>query len=156
MLANDDAEARLVALGVQLPPLPTPIANYLPFRLDGNTIYLAGQGPRHLDGALCTGKVGADVSVADAYQHARLIGTRLLSAARAAAGSLGNVQAVKVFGMINATPDFVSHPDVINGCSDLFVDVLGEFGQHARSVVGVNSLSNNMSMEIEAIFRIRG
>ncbi len=155
MPANDDVEARLVALEIELPPLPTPIANYLPFRLDGSTIYLAGQGPRCLDDTLCTGRVGADFGVEEAYRHARLVGARLLSAARAAAGSLGKVQAVKVFGMLNATPDFTSHSEVINGCSDLFVDVLGDFGRHARSVVGVNSLANNMSMEIEAIFRIR-
>lgn len=155
MAANDDPEAKLAALGLVLPTVPTPVANYVPFRLDGSTIYLSGQGPRKPDGTSHTGKVGRDVTAEEAYQHARLVGLGLLAAARAAAGSLAKVQAVKVLGMVNAVPEFGDHPKVINGASDLFAEVLGEWGKHARSAVGMGSLPNNITVEIEAIFRLR-
>jgi enamine deaminase RidA (YjgF/YER057c/UK114 family) len=148
------AEARLKELGLELPSLATPVANYVPFRLDGAVIYLSGQGPRKRDGSYHTGKVGRDVSVEEAYEHARLTGLGLLAAVKAAAGSLDRVDALKVFGMVNGMPDFGDQPNVINGCSDLFVAVLGERGRHARSAVGMGSLPNGMSVEIEAVMRI--
>ncbi len=157
MAANDDPEAKLAALGLTLPALPTPLANYVPFRMDGSTIYCSGQGPRKPDGSMHVGKVGAGaVSVEEAYQHAQLVGLQLLAVARAAAGSLAKVQVVKVLGMVNGLPDFADQPKVINGCSDLFVNVLGEWGKHARSAVGMGSLPGNITVEIEAIFRLRG
>ena len=150
------AEARLKELGIVLPEVVTPIANYLPYRIAGNILYLAGQGPRDDKGNILTGKVGAEVSVEEAYRRARLTGLGLLAAMRQALGSLDRVDGVlKLLGMVNAVPDFKDHPKVINGCSDLFVEVLGEAGKHARSAVGMGSLPNQMSVEIEGIVAIK-
>jgi enamine deaminase RidA (YjgF/YER057c/UK114 family) len=149
------AEARLKQLGIVLPNVPTPVANYVPYRLAGNLLFLSGQGPRDERGNTLSGKVGADVSVEEAYKRARLIGLGLLAATRHALGSLDRVEAVlKVLGMVNAVPDFKDHPKVINGCSDLFVEVLGEAGKHARSAVGMGSLPNQISVEIEAVLAV--
>ena len=148
------AEQKLADLGLALPHLPTPVANYVPFKRDGNVVYLSGQGPRRPDGTYPIGKVGADVTVEEAYGHARQTALGLLAAAKEAAGSLDRVEILKVFGMVNAVPDFADQPKVINGCSDLFVAVLGERGRHARSAVGLGSLPNNMTVEIEAVIRI--
>jgi enamine deaminase RidA (YjgF/YER057c/UK114 family) len=150
------AEARLKELGLVLPSVPTPLANYVPFRLAGNLLFLSGQGPRDDKGNPLTGKVGADVTVEEAYRRARIIGLQLLSTVRQALGSLDRVDAVlKVLGMVNAVPEFKDHPKVMNGCSDLLVEVLGEAGRHARSAVGMGSLPNQISVEIEAIFAVR-
>ena len=148
------ADERLIELGLILPAFPSPMANYVPFRRDGNVIYLSGQGPRTADGGFCTGKVGADLDVAQAYEHAKLVGLALLAVAKEAAGSLDRVEVLKVLGMVNAMPDFGEHPAVINGCSDLFVAVLGDRGRHARSAVGVGSLPLGISVEIEAVMRV--
>jgi enamine deaminase RidA (YjgF/YER057c/UK114 family) len=148
-------EEKLKSLGLVLPTIPTPIANYVPFKLDGKTIYCSGQGPRRPDGSVYVGKVGADYTWQDAYVHAKLIGLGLLAAAKmAAGGDLSKVEVIKVLGMVNGVPEFCDQPKVINGCSDLFVEVLGERGRHARSAVGMGSLPNNMSVEIEAVMRI--
>ena len=147
-------EEKLKSLGLTLPEVPKPIANYVPFKLDGATIYLSGQGPRKPDGTYHVGKVGRDVTWQEAYEHARITALGLLAAARAAAGELGRVEIVKVFGMVNAIPEFADHPRVINGCSDLLVEVLGERGRHARSAVGMGSLPNGMTVEIEAVMRL--
>lgn len=148
-------EHRLKELGITLPQMPSPIANYVRYKKVGDLVYLSGQGPRKPDGSSHTGKVGADVTVDEAYQHARLTGLGLLAAMRqAAGGSLNHVEVVKLLGMVNATPDFAHHPQVINGCSDLLVEVLGEQGRHARSAVGMGSLPNNITVEIEAIIRL--
>jgi enamine deaminase RidA (YjgF/YER057c/UK114 family) len=150
------AEARLKQLGIILPAVPSPVANYLPYRVAGNLLFLAGQGPRGADGAMLTGKVGAEVSVDEAYKRARTIGLQLLSAARMALGSLDRVDAVvKMLCMVNAVPDFRDHPKVANGMSDLFVEVFGDAGKHARSAVGMGSLPNQISVEIEGIFAIK-
>jgi enamine deaminase RidA (YjgF/YER057c/UK114 family) len=150
-------EQRLEALGLTLPPVPTPVANYVPYRLAGNVLYLSGQGPKRPDGSYRVGRLGRDISVEEAYQEARLTGLGLLAAAKAALGSLERIEAVlKLLGMVNAEPDFADHPKVINGCSDLLVDVLGEAGRHARSAVGMGSLPNRMAVEIEAILLVRG
>ena len=152
------AEARLKQLGITLPPVPTPVANYVPYRIAGNLLFLAGQGPRDADGKMLTGKVGAEVSVDEAYKRARLVGLGLLAATRQALGSLDKVEAVlKLLGMVNGVPDFKDHPKVINGCSDLFVEVFGDqIGKHARSAVGMGSLPNQISVEIEGIIAIKG
>jgi len=147
-------ESRLSELGLTLPSIPSPVANYVPFKRDGNVIYLSGQGPRRPDGTYYVGKVGKDFSWEEAYQHAKLTGLGLLAAARLAAGSLDKVEVLKVLGMVNGAPDFADQPKVINGCSDLFVSVLGERGRHARSAIGMGSLPNNMTVEIEAIVRL--
>lgn len=149
-------EARLKQLGLVLPDVPSPVANYVPFRLAGNLLFLSGQGPRDEKGSMLTGKVGAEVTVEEAYRRARLIGLQLLSATQKALGSLDRVEAVlKVLGMVNAVPEFKDHPKVINGCSDLFVEVLGDAGRHARSAVGMGSLPNQISVEIEAILAVK-
>ena len=149
------AEARLKELGIVLPELMTPVANYLPYRIAGNVLYLAGQGPCE-NGAILAGKVGAEVSIEEGYRRARLTGLGMLAAMRAALGSLDRVDfVVKLLGMVNAAPDFKDQPKVINGCSDLFVEVLGDAGRHARSAVGMGSLPNGMSVEIEGIVAIK-
>ncbi len=147
-------EQRLAELGLDLPHAPTPVANYVPFRRDGAVIYLSGQGPRKPDGTFHTGKVGQDVTWEKAYQHARLTGLGLLAVAKMAVGSLDSLEVLKVFGMVNGVPEFADHPKVINGCSDLFVAVLGKRGKHARSAVGMGSLPNSMTVEIEAVMRV--
>ena len=147
-------EEKLKALGLTLPPLRTPPANFIPFKLDGRTIYLSGQGPAKPDGSYYIGKVGRDFTWQEAYEHAKLVGLGLLAAAKAAAGELSRVEPLKLLGMVNATPDFVDPPRVINGCSDLLVEVLGERGRHARSAVGMATLPNGMSVEIEAVMRV--
>ena len=148
------AEAKLQSMGLTLPELPKPIANYVSFKINGNTLYLSGQGPRRNDGTMFTGKVGRDVTPEQAYEHAKLVGLGLLAAAKVAAGSLDKIEVLKVLGMVNAVPEFTDHPKVINGCSDLFVAVLGERGKHARSAVGMGSLPGNISVEVEAVLRI--
>jgi enamine deaminase RidA (YjgF/YER057c/UK114 family) len=149
-------EAKLAAMGLTLPEIPMPMANYVSFKRDGRTLYLSGQGPRRSDGSMATGKVGRDVSTEEAYEHAKLVGLGLLAAAKAAAGDLSKVEVLKVLGMVNAVPEFTDQPKVINGCSDLFVAVLGERGRHARSAVGMGSLPLQITVEIEAIMLIHG
>ena len=149
-------EQRLEQLGLKLPEVPVPVANYVPWRFAGNLLYLSGQGPKRADGTYKVGRLGRDMSVEEAYQEARLTGLNLLAAAKAATGDLSRIEAVvKLLGMVNAEPDFSDHPKVINGCSDLFVDVLGDAGRHARSAVGMGSLPNRMAVEIEVILLIR-
>lgn len=148
---------RLAELGLVLPPPPPPIANFVAARQVGNLLYLSGQGPRDGSGKLSVGKVGHGVSLAQAYEDARLTGLNLLAVAQATLGSLDRVSlVVKLLGMVNAVDDFASHPQVINGCSDLLVDVFGEhIGRGARSAIGVHSLPDNQTVEIEAIFAIK-
>jgi enamine deaminase RidA (YjgF/YER057c/UK114 family) len=148
------AEDKLRELGLTLPNAPSPLANYVPFRRDGDTLYLSGQGPRRPDGSMHTGKVGGGVSVEEAYEHAKLVGLGLLAVAKLAAGSLDRIEVVKLLGMVNGVPEFGEHPKVINGCSDLLVAVLGERGRHARSAVGMGSLPGNITVEIEAVMRV--
>ena len=150
------AEARLKELGIVLPSLGTPVANYLPYRLAGNILYLAGQGPRDDSGKQLTGKLGKDISVEEGYRRARLVGLGLLAAMRDALGTLDRVDyIVKLLGMVNAVPDFNDSPKVINGCSDLFVEVFGDAGRHARSAVGNVMLPNQISVEIEGIVAVK-
>ena len=147
---------RLAELGLILPPPPKPGGNYVPFRIGGGLLFLSGVGPRYPDGTSMVGVVGADVSVETAYQAARLCGLNLLSNIKMALGSLDRVDAIlKVLGMVNAVPDFAQHPAVINGCTDLFVEVFGENGRPARSAVGMGSLPGRISVEVEAIVAIR-
>jgi enamine deaminase RidA (YjgF/YER057c/UK114 family) len=141
---------------VVLPALAKPVANYVPYRIVGNVLYLSGQGPRDENGNMLAGKLGAEISIEEGYRRARLVGLGLLAAMRDALGSLDRVDyIVKLLGMVNATPNFNDPPKVINGCSDLFVDVFGEAGRHARSAVGHVTLPNQISVEIEAIVAIK-
>lgn len=148
-------EDKLAKMGLALPEVPAPAGNYVPWKRVGDIAYLAGQGPRKADGAFATGKVGADVTVETAYEHAKLVGLQILASAKAAAGGdLGKVEFVKVLGMVNAVSDFGDQPRVINGFSDLIVAVLGDRGRHARSAVGMGSLPMGITVEVEAIIKI--
>jgi enamine deaminase RidA (YjgF/YER057c/UK114 family) len=155
---QDDRPAdRLRALGIVLPPPPVPIANFVTCVREGSLLFLSGQGPREADGRLHTGKVGGDVDVATAHQHARLAGINLLAVMSHELGGLSRVRrVVKLLGMVNAIPDFAEHPAVIDGCSNLLIAVFGEAaGRHARSAVGFGSLPGQITVEIEAIVAIR-
>lgn len=148
-------EARLAELGITLPTVGPPMGTYVHAVQTGNLLYLAGKGPHTTDGAMPTGKVGADVSVEEAYRHARSVGLTLIAVLKETLGDLDRVkQIVKVLGMVNAAPDFGEQPSVINGCSDLFVEVFGDAGKHARSAVGMGSLPKGITVEIEAIVEV--
>ncbi|MSP04998.1 MAG: RidA family protein [Acetobacteraceae bacterium] len=150
------ANARIAELGLLLLP-PKPASNYVPFRLAGNMLFLSDVGPRHADGTLTTGKVGAAPNTVQPYQAARQCGLNLLVNMRSSAGSLDRVDVIlKVFGMVNAVPDFHEHPKVINGCTDLFTDIFGDHGRPARSAVGMGSLPDDISVGIEAIVLLKG
>ena len=154
MSTTESPVGRLKALGLELPREFSPGGNYIPYRRCGDVLYFSGQGPRTASGAWITGTVGEDVTVEQAYEQARGIGLALLAAADKAAGGLDRIEVVKIFGMVRASGDFARHAEVINGCSDLLVSVLGDRGKHARSAVGMGSLPNGMTVEIEGIMRI--
>lgn len=150
-----DIEKKLIELNITLPDTPKPIANYVPSKKSGNLIFLSGQGPRTPDGDFLSGKVGVDITVDEAYDAARMVGIQLLSALKSEITDLNNVkQIIKLLGMVNAIDSFKDHPNVINGCSDLLVEVFGEKGKHARSAVGVASLPNQIPVEIEMIVEV--
>lgn len=145
-------EQRLQALGLALPPITPPRGSFRPYMIVGNMLYLSGKGAPLREEGLPVPKVGAEVSIAEAKAHAQEVGLYLLALTRQALGDLGRVrQVVKLFGMVNAVPDFTGHTEVINGCSDLLVAVLGERGEHARSAIGVGSLPRGFAVEIEAV-----
>jgi enamine deaminase RidA (YjgF/YER057c/UK114 family) len=141
-------EKRLEELKITLPPIGSPLANYVPCRRAGNLLFLSGRGP----GGNVSGKVGDAISTEEAYQHARSVGLGLIAVMKHELGDLDKVKGImKVLGMVNAAPTFRDHPKVINGCSDLLVEVFGDAGRHARSAVGMGSLPNQIPVEIELI-----
>lgn len=145
-------ETRLAELGIILPEPISPAANYVRHQLTGRLLFVSGTGP---DADAAKGKVDTEVSVEEAYQAARSVGLQILATAQQALGSLDRiVRTVKVLGMVNSSPHFEGHPKVINGCSDLFVEILGEAGRHTRSAVGFASLPNSICVEIEATFEV--
>ncbi len=150
-------EQRLSQLGIALPAVSGPIGNYVHAKRTGNLLYLSGKGPPEADGRMPRGKLGAGMSIEEGYRHARQVGLVLIAALRdALGGDLERVEdIVKVLGMVNAAPDFEDHPKVINGCSDLLVEVFGERGRHARSAVGMSSLPGGIPVEIEIIVAVR-
>ena len=149
------AEARLVQLGIELPPVPPPVANFIRSRQVDSLLFLAGHGPIHPDGSRDRGKVGSDLTVEQAKASARLTGLNLLASARAHLGSLDRVKTVvKVLGMVNSAPGFDRQPEVIDGFSDLMVEVFGDDGRHARSAVGLAELPFGIPVEIEMILEI--
>jgi enamine deaminase RidA (YjgF/YER057c/UK114 family) len=150
------AEKRLTELGIDLGTVSAPVANYVNAVRAGDLLFLAGKGPRAgKDGKRPKGKVGREYTVEQAYEHARTVGLDLIAVMRAELGSLDKVKrVVKVLGMVNAVPDFEDQPKVINGCSDLFVQVFGERGKHARSAVGMGSLPMGIPVEIECIVEV--
>jgi enamine deaminase RidA (YjgF/YER057c/UK114 family) len=149
------AEARVAELGLELPEAPAPGGNYTPIVQVGDICYVSGHGPLKLDGEMLKGRVGSEVSEEDGYVAARQVGLAMLATLRANLGSLDRVkQVVKVLGMVNAAPDFETHPKVMNGFSDLMVEVFGDPGRAARSAIGMGSLPGNISVEVEAIVQV--
>lgn len=141
-------EKRLEELKITLPTLGPPLGTYVPARRAGNLLFLSGRGP----GGAVAGKVGDTFSLDQAYQHARTVGLGLIAVMKQELGDLDKVKGImKVLGMVNAVPTFTDHPKVINGCSDLLVEVFGEAGRHARSAVGMGSLPNQIPVEIELV-----
>jgi len=148
-------EEKLKEMGLELPPTFEPTANYIRAVRTGNLIFLSGHIPAQSDGTKITGKVGADLSLDDGYQAARQVALILVSSLKAEIGDLDKVkQVIKLLGMVNCTPDFKDQPKVINGASDLLVELFGEKGRHARSAVGLNALPGNVPVEIEMIAEI--
>ncbi len=151
------AEERLKELDLSLPPLPRPMANYVSAVRTGSLLYLAGHGPLGDDGKpISRGKLGRDLTVEEGYQAARQTALNSLVTLKAQLGSLDRVRRiVKVLGMVNADPEFHKTPQVINGFSDLMVEVFGEsVGKHARSAVGMATLPNGIPVEIESIYEV--
>jgi enamine deaminase RidA (YjgF/YER057c/UK114 family) len=150
------AEAKLKELGINLPEVPGPIGNFVPGVLHNGLLYMSGEGPLIDLQTSATGVVGQDVSVEEAYQHARLTGLAMLSSVRRLLGSLDRVERIlSVHGMVNAVPDFKQHPEVMNGFSDLMVQLFGENGRHARAAVGMGSLPDGITVEVTAIFAVK-
>jgi enamine deaminase RidA (YjgF/YER057c/UK114 family) len=151
-----DADARFAELNLELPPAPKPVGVYRPIVIAGNLAYLSGHGPLRPDNSLITGKLGADLSIEQGKLAARQVGLALLATLKSQLGSLSRVsRVVKVLGMVNATPDFLEHPSVINGASELFAAVWGpNHGVGARSAVGMGSLPTNIAVEIEMIVEL--
>ncbi len=145
-------ERRLQELGIELPPPVRPVATYVRYVQTGDLLFVSGTGPSD---AAPKGKVDTDVSVEQAYQVAREVGLQLLATAKDALGDLDRIKrVVKLLGMVNSSPDFDRQPEVINGCSDLFVEVLGEAGRHTRSAVGMAALPFRIAVEIECTFEV--
>lgn len=150
------AEQNLAALGINLPPAPTPAGVYKPCLIDGKYLYVSGHGPVKEDKSLMVGRVGKDVDIEQGKLAAKQVGLTILSTIKSNIGSLDKIKRViKVLGMVNAAPEFEKHPYVINGCSELFAQIWGEDnGVGVRSAVGMGSLPNNISVEIEALFEL--
>jgi enamine deaminase RidA (YjgF/YER057c/UK114 family) len=155
--AQSDAgpEERLAALGIELPQAPQPVANYVNGVQTGRLIFLAGKGPKRADGSEIHGKLGVDLTIEEGYEAARLTAINQLAVLKAMLGDLDRVtRVVKVLGMVNSHPDFIEQPAVINGFSDLIVEVFGDRGRHARAAVGMASLPRGQAVEIEMIVEI--
>ena len=155
MNTSSSIEQRLVHLGITLPPVMPPAGNYLSCVLDGDLLHVGGHGP--VNGtSIITGKVGRDLTIAEAQHAARVTGLSLLASMQAELGTLDRVvRIVKVFGMVNTAPGFNQTPAVINGCSDLLVEVFGDAGRHTRSAVGMAELPFDIAVEIELIARVK-
>jgi len=150
-----DPEARLADLGIELPPAPDPVANYVNGVRTGDLIFLAGKGPKRADGSEIHGKIDSDISIDEGYEAARITAINQLAVLKEMLGDLRRVKrVVKVLGMVNSDPDFEQQPAVINGFSDLIVAVFGERGRHARAAVGMASLPRGQTVEIEMIVEV--
>jgi enamine deaminase RidA (YjgF/YER057c/UK114 family) len=150
-----DAEAKLKQVGIKLPEPPKPVANYVGSVRTGNLVFLAGAGPRKDDGSYMTGRLGQDLTIEQGYQAARQTGIVQLSVLKAELGDLNKVKRiVKVLGMVNSAPSFSDQPKVVNGFSDLMVEVFGDRGKHARSAVGMAALPMNIAVEVEMIVEV--
>lgn len=153
---SESPEMRLKTLGIELPEPSSPVANYVNAVRSGKLVFLAGKGPKKVDGTYITGKVGRDLSIQEGYDAARLTALHQLAALKAEIGSLDKVKRiVKVLGMVNAEAEFTQHPQVVNGFSDLMAAIFGDKGKHARSAVGMASLPFDMAVEVELIVEIK-
>lgn len=153
--ASWDAEQKIKDLGIVLPEASAPVANYVNAVRSGNLLFLAGKGPGLPDGSFITGKVGQDLTIEEGKEAARMVAINQLAVLKAELGDLNKVKrVVKVLGMVNCNSDFTQQPQVINGFSDLMVEVFGEKGKHARSAVGMNALPMNIAVEVELIVEI--
>ncbi|MBT8415636.1 MAG: RidA family protein [Boseongicola sp.] len=152
---SGDFDQRLAELGLSLPDAPAPAANYVPYAVVGNTVYVSGQVSMNADGMI-KGKVGADLTAEEGAEAARTCALALLAQAKKACG--GDIsrlkRVVKLTGFVNSTPEFGDQPKVVNGASDLFVALLGDAGRHARSAVSAGALPFNVAVEIEGVFEI--
>jgi len=154
-IENYDPELKLQELNITLPEPPQPVANYVNGVRAGNLIFLAGKGPKRADGSELTGKLGVDVTIEEGYEGARLTAINQLAVLKEMLGELKKVKRiVKVLGMVNSAPSFVEQPKVINGFSDLMVEVFGERGRHARAAVGMASLPRGQAVEIELVVEV--
>ena len=152
---SQSPEQKLKELGIELPEIAPPVANYVNVVRTGNLLFLAGKGSQNPDGSRITGKVGVDLTIEEAYEAAKSIAYQHLAVIKNEIGDLSKVvRVVKVLGMVNTTDDFTAHSLVINGYSDFMVEIFGEKGKHARSAVGMNSLPVNLAVEIEVIVEI--
>ena len=149
-------ENRFLALKLDLPKAPKPVAVYKPVLVAQSLAYVSGHGPVQLDGSLIRGRVGVDLTLEEGHAAARQVGLAILATLREQVGSLDRIRRiVKLLGMVNSAPDFYEHPKVINGCSELFAQVFGEdAGIGARSAVGMGPLPGNIAVEIEAVFEL--
>lgn len=154
---TDNVEARLATLGIALPDAPNPVANYVPSSLTGNLLFVSGQISKAADGSIAKGRLGGDLTVEAGREAARLCALNILAQARTALGSLDRIgQVLRLTGYVNAAPEFTDHPQVLNGASDLMVEVLGEKGRHTRVAVGVSSLPLGCAVEVDAIILVAG
>ena len=148
-------QAKLESLGIELPTPPAPVANYVRTVQAGNLVFTSGHGPMKPDGTYVKGKLGRDLTVEEGYEAARLTAIALLASLQQELGDLSRVRrVVKVTGMVNSDPAFTDQPKVINGCSDLLVEIFGERGRHARAAVGMASLPMGIAVEIEIIVEV--
>ena len=150
-----NAEQKLKELGIVLPESPKPVANYVRAVRTGNLLFVSVHGPYNDGKALISGKLGKELTIEEGYKTARNVALNCLASIRASLGSLDKVkQVVKLLGMVNCTEDFKDQPKVVNGASDLLVEVFGEGGRHARSAVGMQALPNQIPVEIEMILEV--
>ena len=153
--SNYDPELKLKELGIELTTPSSPVANYVNSVRSGNLLFISGKGPLKNDGNYIKGKVGSDLTIEQGYEAARITAVNLISTIKASVGDLKKVKRVlKVTGMVNAAPNFTDHPKVVNGCSDLIVEVFGDRGLHARSAVGMASLPREQAVEVEMIVEV--
>ena len=152
---SGEVEARLRAAGIELPDAPAPAANYVPYVITGDQLWVAGQVPFWNGELKCIGRLGDDFSVEQDQEAARICALNIIAQAKAALGQLDRVRrVVKMGGFVNATPDFTDHPKIVNGASDLMVEVFGEAGRHARFAVGAGSLPLGVAVEVDAVMEI--
>lgn len=145
----------LKELGIHIPEVAPPVANYVPTVRTGNLVFVAGTLPRREDGSLITGKLGQDLTVEQGYEAARVAAVNVLASLQAAIGDLEKIkQVVRLFCLVNCRTGFTQHPQIANGASDLFVAVFGNRGRHVRAAVGTNSLPNDVAVEIEAVVEV--